>query len=192
MITNEDILCALEYGLTAAHIKCNNKDYYGEIYGYWDEKEEHFNVHLSNLLLPVGGGLWKMTNKRSQTFTLNKNNCKLMKLKCIEGQNFIGGHTALGFTYIKIYEYKRKFDDNNIYFMKKNGVINSNVMEKINDTVYEVINNKIFVTRQDSENEIKQLKNEIKQLKNLLNKKDFLCSKCKSQLKYDTDFPLCE
>ena len=109
---------ALDYGLTAAHIKYNNKDYYGEIYGYWDEKEEHFNVHLSNLLLPVGGGLWKMTNKRSQTFTLNKNNCKLMKLKCIEGQNFIGGHTALGFTYIKIYEYKRKFDDNNIYFIK--------------------------------------------------------------------------
>ena len=187
MVTNEDIIEAIKFGLCAAHVKFNNKNYYGEIHGSWNDKKDSVKVRLSELLLPIGGGLWKITQKSSQVFNINHTNCKVIKISDIDGQNFIGGRCKFGFKYINILSENNDYND--LFFMKINGSLTYNIIEKINNSYKKSISKQVNQLDDYYDKKIDSLNKKISNLKNLLNNKKTICTKCYDKIKYEQNFP---
>ena len=90
-LTSENILCAAEYGLCAAHIKHENIDYYGEVFA----QENRDEIMLCLLLPSKKHKKYWLISEEFKTFRLKS--CSVVKLTSIEGQNLIQGFCDLGF-----------------------------------------------------------------------------------------------
>ena len=188
VITNEKILEAIEYGLTVAHIKYNNKDYYGELMcGGLVEKTNLIELVLVNLLKPNNEGLWKITNL-TKSFNINNKNCTVLNLKSIEGQNGTVGWCELGFIYIAVLsEHQDKHPEK--IFIKSNSYLPSSTVYKIQQEMGKLSEKKIEDSRKYDAVTINQYILEIKRLKELLHKKKIICTECSNTISYNNNFP---
>lgn len=127
MFSKKQIIDIINYSLHVAHISYENKNYYGELSGYYENNK--ITIIIEDLLLPVEDGLWKITKKNSPSFDYDDKNLKIIKIESIEGQNFLGGYCNLGFEFINILS---NFDENSFYFMRENGNLN---LKKVQDII---------------------------------------------------------